>query len=218
MNFSDCFPIYDKLTSQQQQLLSQAVVLRSVKKDTLLHGSGSDCLGLLVIRSGQLRAYITSDQGREVTIYRLFPQDICLMSASCILHDLQFEISIAAEKDTQFWIIPPNIYQNLMENCTTVANYTNQIMATRLTDVMWLIEQVMWKRFDQRLAHFLLEESALESSLELHLTHEKIASHTGTAREVVTRMLKHFQSEGAVKLTRGTTTLLDLQKLRALSQ
>ena len=81
---------------------------------------------------------------------------------------------------------------------------------------MWLMEQIMWKSFDKRLAAFLLEESRLEESPVLKITHEKIAAHLGTAREVVTRMLRYFQSEGMVKLTRGSIEIVDKTKLEQL--
>lgn len=217
MDFSSYFPIWNKLTGEQQQLLSSHVSLREVKKGTVLHHGSSDCLGLLLLCSGQLRGYILSDEGREITIYRLFERDICVLSASCIMNSIQFEIIIETEKDTALWVIPPDIFKQLMEQSAAVSNYVNEIMATRLSDVMWLIEQVMWKSFDKRLADFLLEESALENTDKLTLTHEKIANHMGTAREVVTRMLRYFQSEGVVKLTRGAIEITDFQKLKQLS-
>ena len=103
-----------------------------------------------------------------------------------------------------------------MENSAVVANYTNQILASRFTEVMWLVEQIMWKSFDKRLAAFLLEESALEQTEVLKITHERIAAHMGTAREVVTRMLKYLQTEQMVKLTRGTIEILNADRLEAL--
>ncbi len=216
MSFSEYFPIYDKLPPQDQKALSKAASLRTASKGTLLHNGAGDCMGLLLIRSGQLRAYITSDEGRELTIYRLFARDICLLSAPCMMNSLQFDIQITAEKDTEFWLIPPNIYKEIMERDAALANFTNQLMATCLTDVMWLVEQIMWKSLDKRLAQFLLEESLIEESQVLKITHESIANHMGTAREVVTRMLKYFQSEEMVQLTRGAITLLDTKKLQKL--
>lgn len=213
MDFSEYFPIWDKLTPQQQERLSQGAVLRRAKKGAILHNGTMDCLGLLLVREGQLRAYIYSDNGREVTIYRLFERDICLFSASCIMQSIQFDITIEAEKDSQFWVIPPELYKSVMEQSAPLANYTSQIMASRFTDVMWLVEQIMWKSLDQRLAAFLLEESRLEGSQALKMTHEKIANHMGTAREVVTRMLRYFQDEGVVSLSRGTVSILDAEKL-----
>lgn len=217
MEFSSYFPIWDKLTKQQRETLSNAAFQRSVRKGTVLHNGSMDCMGLLLIRSGQLRAYILSDEGREITLYRLFEMDICLFSASCMMTKIQFDIIIEAEKDTEFWVIPPSIYKGLMEESASVANYTNEIMSSRFSDVMWLIEQVMWKSFDQRLAAFLLEESAIEHGDVLKITHERIGNHLGTAREVVTRMLRYFQSEGIVKLTRGTIEIAAPERLRELS-
>ena len=213
MDFANYFPIYEKLTSGEQALLTQHARLHTFEKDTMLHNGSNDCLGLVLIKSGQLRAFITSEEGREITIYRLFDHDMCLFSASCMMNSIQFDISVTAEKDTEAWIIPADLYKNLMEQSAALANYTNQLMATRFTDVMWLIEQVMWKSMDSRLAAFLIEESVLCNSIVLHMTHEKIANHMGTAREVITRMLKYFQSEGIVILTRGTIEILDLDRL-----
>ena len=216
MELRQYFPIFDKLTAQEQEKLLQMVIYRTVPQGTVLHDGSKDCMGLLIIQSGQLRAYINSDEGREITLYRLFDRDICLFSASCVMNSIQFDLTIAAEKETSFWVIPPYYYKALVESSAVMANYVNELMATRFTDVMWLIEQIMWKSMDKRLAAFLLEESSLEGSAILKITHEAIANHLGTAREVVTRMLKYFQTEGVVKLTRGTIELLDEEKLSEL--
>lgn len=218
MELENYFPVWDKLTAQEQERLSRAAVERTVPAGTLLHNGSADCVGLFVIRSGQLRAFLLSEDGREITLYRLFERDVCLFSASCILRDIQFDVSIEAEKDSRFWVIPPDVYRSLMESSAPVANFTNQLMASNFSEVMWLVEQILWKRFDKRLAAFLLEESALDGGDSLNITHERIASHLGTAREVVTRMLRYFQSEGMVSLSRGTVELTDREKLRALAE
>jgi len=176
-----------------------------------------DCTGLLLVKHGQLRAYILSDEGREITLYRLFDRDMCLFSASCIMRSIQFDVAIEVEKDTSLWIIPPEVYKTIMEESAAAANYTNELMASRFSDVMWLMEQIMWKSFDKRLAAFLLEESSIEESTVLKITHETIANHLGTAREVVTRMLRYFQSEGMVKLTRGTVEITNEERLRQMT-
>ena len=113
-------------------------------------------------------------------------------------------------------MIPAEIYKQVMEESAPVANYTNEVMATRFSEVMWLIEQIMWKSFDKRLAAFLLEESAIEQTTQLKLTHEIIANHLGTHREVVTRMLRYFQSEDMVKLSRGAIEITDKTRLELL--
>ena len=218
MDFQSYFPIWDKLTPAQQERLKNAVIPFEGKKGIILHNGDIDCIGLLLIRSGQLRVLVLSDEGREITLYRLFDMDICLFSASCVMPDIQFNIVVEAEKDTQMWIIPPCLYKELMQESAAVANYSNQLISSRFSEVMWLMEQIMWKSFDKRLAGFLLEECALESSEVLKITHEKIANHMGTAREVVTRMLRYFQSEGMVKLTRGTIEITDSKKWEELNE
>lgn len=174
-----------------------------------IHDGTRKCTGLLVVASGQLRVYIISEGGREITLYRLLGKDMCLFSASCIMHSLQFDVMIQAEKDTSFWLIPTDTYKKLMSESVVISNYTNEILASRMSDVVWLMEQVMWQSFDVRLATFLLEESTLEGSTKLSITHEEIANHLGTAREVVTRMLKYFQSEGLVTLSRGSLEIIN---------
>ena len=218
MDFSQYFPIWNKLTDDQRQRITQRVMRREVKKGTLLHDGSNECTGLLLVRSGQLRAYILSDEGREITIYRLFDRDMCLFSASCIMRSIQFDITVEAEKDTELWLIPPDVYQSVMNESAAVANYTNEVMASRFSEVMWLMEQIMWKSLDKRLAAFLAEEAAIEGSETLKLTHETIAKHLGSHREVITRMLRYFQSEGWVKVSRGTVEILDMDALEELSE
>ena len=217
MEFQKYFPIWNKLTDEQQKRMLGKLYTRDIKKGTVLH-DGTECTGLFLIKSGQLRAYILSDEGREVTIYRLFDRDICLFSASCMMRSIQFDITIEAEKDTEAWVIPVDIYSELLQESAPVSNYTTELMAARLSDAMWLIEQIMWKSLDKRVAAFLLEESVIEDTEELKITHETIANHLGSHREVITRMLKYFQNEGMVSISRGSVKITDKAKLAALCE
>ena len=216
MDFQNIFPVWNQLNTIQKNQILGSLNAQNVKKGTLLHNGNADCAGLFLIKSGQLRAYILSDEGREITIYRLFDMDICLLSASCIMRSIQFEVIIEAEKDTELWVIPAEVYKNIMEQSAPVANYTNELMASRFSDVMWLLEQILWKSLDKRVAAFLLEESSIEQASELKITHETIAKHLGSHREVITRMLRYFQNEGIVQLSRGTIVILDRKKLEQL--
>lgn len=216
MDFAEYFPIWDKLTAEQQQRLSRAAISRHVPAGTILHDGGEDCMGLVLVRSGRLRAYILSEEGREITIYRLVERDMCLFSASCMIKNMQFDVTVEAEKDSGIWIIPTYMYKELVEASLPMANYINDIMASHFSEVMWLMEQIMWKSFDKRLAAFLLEESILEDTEKLVITHERIANHMGTAREVVTRMLRYFQNEELVSLARGVVEITDRKGLEAL--
>ena len=218
MEFAEYLPFWSKLTPQQQQQIAQVVEFRKVTKGTHIHDSSAECLGLVIVRSGQLRAYILSEDGREITISRLFDYDVSLLSASCVMPDMQFNVMIEAEKDTQFWSIPACLFKNMVEESLAVSSFANSLISGNFSDLMWLMEQIMWKSFDKRLAAFLLEEAAIEGTPVLKITHEKIAAHMGTAREVVTRMLRYFQSEGMVRLTRGAIEITDAQKLEALQK
>lgn len=218
MAFESCFPIWEQLNTDQKSQITGHLTERSVKKGAVVHGGGVECTGLLLVKSGQLRAYLLSEDGREITLYRLLDRDLCLFSASCMIRSIQFDITVEAEKDTELWVIPAAVYSQIMEQSAAVANFTSELMASRFSEVMWLLDQILWKRFDQRLAGFLLEETNIEGSAALRLTHEAIGNHLGNPREVVTRMLKYFSEEGLVKLSRGVVEVCDAKGLQALVQ
>lgn len=218
MELNEFFPMWNELAPADQELLLGSSSRRDVRRGEILHNGSADCTGLFALLGGQLRSYIMSSDGREVTLYRLLTRDICLFSASCIMNSIQFEITIEAEKDSQLIVIPADVYKSVMERSAPLANYTSQLMAARFSEVMWLIEQIMWKSMDKRLAAFLLEESVLDSSNVIKTTHDRVAAHLGTAREVVTRMLKYLQSEGMIRMTRGAIELTDISRLSELAQ
>ena len=215
-DFAQYFPIWDKLTEEQQNRIFSVTDMHCIKKGTIIHDGSPDCLGMILVRSGQLRAYLLNEEGREITICRFFEMDICLFTAACVMPNMQFDIFIEAEKDSEVWVIPACLYKNLMDESLVIANYATDLITNHLSELMWLMEQIMWKSFDKRLAKFLLEECTVEATDSLRITHEKIANHMGTAREVVTRMLRYFQSEGMVKLTRGTVDIVDRKRLERL--
>ena len=216
MELKEFFPVWKELTPGQREQLTASASKRMVSQGTVIHNGSMDCTGLLLLEQGQLRSFMLSEEGREITLYRLLVGDICLFSASCMLRSIQFDVTITAQRDTSLWVIPAELYKSIMAQSAPLANFTNEVMADRFSNVMWLLEQVLWKRFDQRLALFLLEERALEGTDMLKLTHEAIGSHLGNPREVVTRMLRYFQSEGLVELARGTVKIADANGLKEL--
>ena len=217
MNYLEYLSVWNKLSHEHRHRLQSCCTTKKFRKGEILHNGSNDCTGLFLILSGKLRAYILSSDGREITIYSLFERDICLLSASCIMNSIRFDITIEAEKDTEVIIIPSEVYKSVMQESAPLANYTNEIMASRFTDVMWLIDQIMWQSFDKRLANFLLSEALTEENDTLKITHETIGKHLGSPREVVTRMLKYFQNEGVVKLSRGMIEITDKHKLESLA-
>ena len=98
MEFASYFPVWDKLTPEQQGKIAEVVEFRAVKKGTYIHDSSEECLGLVLVKSGQLRTYILSEDGREITLSRLFEYDVSLLSASCVMPDMQFNVIIFSRK------------------------------------------------------------------------------------------------------------------------
>ena len=209
-------PFFEFLPTTLQKRLLTSATSNFYRKSAVIYGGGRHCTGLMLVVNGQLRTYLSSDKGRELTLYRLLERDLCIFSAACMMKNITFDIWIQAEKDTQVITFPPELALEL-EQVHPSAQYLYQLLSSRFSDVVWVMEQTLFMSFDKRLAIFLLEQEALEGSWELHLTHEAIAKNLGSAREVVTRMLQYFQSEGLVSLSRGGITLKNHAKLKALA-
>ena len=159
-------PFWGELTREQREKLSRAAVERTFPQGTLVSGGSEDCTGLVLPLTGQLRAYLLTEEGKELTLYRLFPGDLCLFSASCAMRGIQFDVMVEAQRDTRALLLPAPVYRDLMESSVPVANFTNQLMAGRFSDVMWLMDQILSKKLDSRLAAFLVEEGRLAEALE----------------------------------------------------
>lgn len=215
---SSFFPFWDKLSDDQQKILNNSISEKTFEKSKKLYSGDEECLGLILVRSGTIRAFIVSESGREITLYRLLQGDICLFSASCIMNSIQFKINLEMEEDVETYIVKPTPYEQLITQSTLLSNYTSEIMSSRFSEVMWTLEQILFKSMDSRIAQFLLEQSAMQDTDTLALTHEQVARNLGSAREVVTRLLKYFQEEKYVKLTRGKIELLNKRALNKLTE
>lgn len=213
---NEVLPFWNKLNEKEQSLLKDRMVRMDFSTGQSVH-SGGDCSGLVIVKRGQLRTYILSEGGREITLFRLFERDVCVLTSSCIMRNITFDIYAEAEKDSEVYLVPTEVFKQLDESNMAVKNFTGEIIASRLSDVMWVIEQVLFMSLDRRLANFMLELSSIEGSMDLPITHEAIARNIGSAREAVTRMLKYFQNEGMVALSRGMVRLTDFKKLQRLA-
>lgn len=144
---AELLPFYKQLAPAQQHRLETVSGRRRYEPGQMLYTGPEHCLGLLVVIRGQLRVFTQSEEGREITLYRLFERDMCLFSASCILRGVSFSLRIEAQEVTEVLHIPSDEYQRLMQENPAAANYTNEVMATRFSDVMWLLEQTLYKRW-----------------------------------------------------------------------
>lgn len=207
---------WNRLSASEMNLLESSITRVSFRKGVNIRSADSECIGVLLIKSGGFRVYILSEDGREVTLYRLSSGDICILSASCILNSITFDVHIDAEADTEAYLISIGAFSNLSKQNVYVENFAYRNTIDRFSDVMWAMEQILFMSFDKRLAIFLLDEITKTNSLELHFTQEQIAKYIGSAREVVSRMLKVFQSHGILELSRGSIHILDKNKLKEL--
>ena len=143
MKLEEYLPFWDKLTGAQQRRLTGSAALRHFDRGAMVYGGGAECAGLILPVEGQLRAYLLTDEGRELTLYRLFPRDMCLFSASCVLRGIQFDVLVEAERDTVALFLPAEVYHGLMEESAAVANFTNELMADRFSEVMRRMDQLL---------------------------------------------------------------------------
>lgn len=207
---------FHNLTQQQQDKLIKNTSSVSYKKGSLIYTPHKECLGVILVKTGELRTYILSQEGKEATLYRLVDNDICMLSSSCILKDITFDVYINCEKDTQFLLINAVVFSELMTQNIYVENFALKNIVDKFSNVMWTIEQILFMKFDTRLAIFLLDEMSRLNADTIKITHEQIAKYIGSAREVVSRMLKYFEKENIVSLSRGTITILNKNKLKKL--
>lgn len=210
------FPFWENLNSQEKERLATGAVRREYARGSLIHSASEKCLGLILVERGQLRVYIESEEGRDITLYRLEEGDICTLSASCFMSEITFEVMIDAECDSQIVLMNPGVFNQIASGNVYVENYMYKQTAARFSDVMWAMQQILFLSFDKRLALFLLEEVEKSEGDTLVMTHEQIAKYVGSAREVVSRMLKYFEEEGYVKLSRGKIKILDEKGLEEL--
>lgn len=214
--FKQYFTFWDQLTPAQQQTLCAATHPLHCGKGENVHGTGG-CTGVLVIQSGCLRGYLLSEEGREITLFRAYPGEVILLSAPCAMRQITLEVMIDAEEETDLLVIDGAAYANVTSENIYAENFSLRAAAARLSDAVWVMEQIMFMRFDRRLATFLLDEMDKSGSQQLKMTHDQIARYMGSAREVVSRMLRYFTAEGIVRQSRGTIQLLDRQKLETIS-
>jgi len=206
-------PFWGDLSDYEQNVLLSGASLLSYKAGSVFFHGGEECSGVKIVKSGRARAFINSPGGKEMTLYRLYEGDLCMMSVACMLKNINFGINLEMEMDCEIVYIPRKAYKQLLDTNLAVNKFTLELMASKFTDVMWLFEQKLFTNMEERLANELIEQSAIDGAPVLRITHEKIAADLGTAREVVSRLLKQFQFEGVVSLSRGKIEILNEKAL-----
>ena len=214
--YREIFPFWDVCSEKDKDDICQNSRALSYPRGTQIH-NGEDCSGVILVRNGCLRVYMMSEQGKDITLYRLYPGDLCMLSASCVLQAITFDVFIDAEEDSECYVISGSAFSMVSERNAQIKIFALQTALSRFSDVMWVMQQILFMSMDKRLAIFLLDETARKGGDTVFLTHEQIAKYMGSAREVVSRMLKYFSGEGIVSLSRKGVKIIDKQRLRALT-
>lgn len=213
-NIMNIFPFWSDLNEADQKLMKDSLMIEKYNKGMQIHRCDQNCKGLLSVSSGQLRIYILSEEGREVTLSRVHAQEICVLSASCLMDSIAFDVHIEATEDTEVLLLPAGILNQILMRNPAVELYLYKEAAANFSDVMWMMQQILFMKIDQRVAQFLWDEMIHKNSTVLKITHDEIARYIGSAREVVTKVMKYFAQEGAVELTRGKVEIIDKNKLK----
>lgn len=214
--FKKTFPFWDAMSESDKATFLRSSYEVKFEAGTNIH-DGNECTGVILIKSGSLRLYLLSGEGKEITLYRLFPGDICILSASCVLSSITFDVFVDSEENSECVVVGGCAYEDLSRRMPEAKIFALESAAASFSDIMWVMQQILFMSMDKRLAIFLLDEIAKSGSDTVKLTHEQIAKYIGSAREVVSRMLKYFSSEGLVSVSRSEgIKILDKKRLRAL--
>ena len=209
-------PFWDNLTDEQKQMARGASRIVPYEKGEMIHSCTGECLGLIAVQTGKIRAYMTSEDGREIALYRLFEDDTCVLAASCVIRQITFDVQLVADVDTELLVLNAHTFSLLSKQNVYVECCMYKLATERFSDVMWSMQQLLFTSFDKRLAQHLWDESQ-QGREPIRATHEQLAKDTGAVRETVTRMLRNFAEDGMVKLGRGTVTITDREKMKKLA-
>ena len=214
MMYENLFPFWSKLTENEKEVIKNAAYTEKYNKGMLMHRTEDSCKGLMTVLDGQLRTYILSEEGREVTLFRVNAEEVCVLSASCLMDSITFDVLIEATEDTEVLVIPAALLNQVVKQNPYVELFLYKSATEKFSDVMWTMQQMLFLKIDQRVAQFLWDEMIQKNSMTLTITHDEIARYIGSAREVVTKVLKYMVKEGSLELKRSTIIILDKEKLR----
>lgn len=215
MDYLKLYPFWEQLTEEEKTYIEQACYRETFQKGMLMHRSADGCKGLITVLSGQLRTYLMSDEGREVTLFRVYGGEVCVLSTASLMDSIEYDVLIESTEKTEVLILPTGCLNHILENNPYVELYLYKTAAERFSEVMWTIQKILFQRIDQRVATFLWDEYVRGNELTLCITHDEIARNIGSAREVVSKALKYLAENGLIELKRGKIVILDIEKLKS---
>ncbi len=212
--FANTFSFWDRLSDSEKDSFIYGSIDIAYTKGQIIHRSSMECQGAIIVLSGSMRIYIVSEEGREVTLFRIYAGDSCVLSVSCLLETIEFEIIIESVGDVRAVMIPTAVLFPIMKNNPYVELYMYKKATERFSDVMWIMQQILFMGIDKRVAIFLWNEMLRQKQPVLKVTHDEIAKNISSAREVVTKVLKYFAEDGIILLNRGKIEIINKSKLQ----
>ena len=209
-------PYWDALSEKEKDLVAGRAVKVEYEKDEFIDGFNDACLGMIYVVKGSVRVYITSKEGREVTLFHISENDSCILSASCVIGAISLDVQLVAEDDTEIVAVPSGTFLSLMNDNVNVKCFAYELSTRRFSTVVWVMQQILFDRFDERLARLLLSIYEKTGDKTIKMTQEDMAREVNSAREVVARMLRQFADDGLVEINRGQITLTDISALEGL--
>lgn len=206
------FPVLAQLPKERLEKLLAKSDLRRVPAGGTLFEAGQACRGFPLVLEGSVRVAKGSESGREIVLYRVEPGQACILSGGCLLGHSDYSARGVAEEDVRVLVIPPDVFQALMIESEPFRRFVFGMYGERLAEVMELVDEVAFRRLDQRLAQLLVHRGPV-----LEVTQQKLADELGSVREIVSRLLRSFESRGWVKLERERITVRDPRALAALA-
>ncbi|MBQ9902133.1 MAG: Crp/Fnr family transcriptional regulator [Clostridia bacterium] len=202
-------PFWNDLTPAERETVLRCARIREYKSGSLIYSPEQECLGLIKLLSGSIRTFMLSEEGREVVLYRMKEGDIDLLSAACVVNQITFETQMVAQSDCTVLVVPATCLAQFKRDNLAVRCFIFEKLGERFSDVMKLMQTMLFTRIDRRIAALLREKAEAGGKKEIRMTHEEIAAMINSSREVVSRTLKGMERSGLLTLGRGKITLHD---------
>lgn len=209
MNRSELHSAFPDFGPELQEALLQAGISRTIPRNTVIYEEGFPCEMVPFLIKGQVRVYKIAETGREITLYRVQSGQTCVLSSSCGLSGTNYPAIAEAEEEVELLAVPVREYTRLTSHYPELQRFVNRTLSERLAELMLVVEEVAFRRVDLRLAEHLVESCSTSDEDHLTITHAQLAVELGTAREVVSRILKDFERQGMVRLGRGEIFVTD---------
>ena len=213
-DYIDSFELWHHLTNVQRDRLAAHTRFMHCMKGESVHRGPLEKAGILHVVSGVLRIYMLSEEGRAFTLCLMRAGDVALLASTAFLSSVSCNVSIEAAEDTKLFASDSDTVRRIFEANVRVRAYAYELAVHRLSEMVWKFQQVLFIPAERRLAKFLLAESERTDGDEIRLTHEQTAQSLGTAREVVSRLMREFSQDGLVRTSRGRIHILDRAALR----